>query len=607
MSDTSIHLADQALSNLVDQFARPLDFLRELAQNSIDAGTPRIEISVAFEPDKDDPGRGVLQVHVDDFGEGMDEEIIDNQLTRLFSSTKEDDLTKIGKFGIGFTSIFAIRPEAVLLRTGRHGEYWELLFHADRSFDKVKITDPVAGTKLTLYKRMPADEVERFTAEARFVLGYWCEHSDVPITWWDKTKGEAAPVPETADPFAAFESPEGAVGPEPVNRPLSLEDSALQIRLVEGETEIVAGFCDPPRYGYYNGGLTLLASRSTDCLGSFESDLSHISFKVKNDRLEHTLTRDNVLHDDHWEVVMGIVEKARAQLVETLLDRLEEAVVDPSRPPLDGWHQWLARECLARNENERTAGLLERNLFRDHAGNPITLSKVRAQEKTLGFVLLASGSDRLDTAVAGSGVHLLPDGDTVRELLFAAVEPSLFYLTESSRTLRRADEAFVMPEVIDGKHLTAEERVVIERTEHLIRHAMGLRLPVPLMNRVMSWSPTVNSAANRIDVKVGDFGGVDLGTDDVLALNGPANKGVFVRPEQTWSVLPSFLRWRTLLVNRNHPLFRTQVLAAGDDLEVAALGLAQALLTAEDMEPERSHRWLLEGTLDEWGIGGQAK
>ena len=34
-------LADQALENLVHQFARPLDFLRELVQNAIDAGEIR--------------------------------------------------------------------------------------------------------------------------------------------------------------------------------------------------------------------------------------------------------------------------------------------------------------------------------------------------------------------------------------------------------------------------------------------------------------------------------------------------------------------------------------------------------------------------------------
>src|SRR5688572_27715901 len=141
-------LAEQALANLVDQFARPLDFLRELAQNSIDAGSPRIDVSVAWDPPRPGESEGVLRISVDDYGEGMDGAIIDNQLTRLFASSKEHDLTKIGKFGIGFTSIFAIRPEAVLLRTGRQGEYWELLFHADRTFDKVRIDEPVSGTKV---------------------------------------------------------------------------------------------------------------------------------------------------------------------------------------------------------------------------------------------------------------------------------------------------------------------------------------------------------------------------------------------------------------------------------------------------------------------------
>ena len=114
-------LAEQALENLVNQFARPLDFLRELVQNSIDAGSPRVTVSIGWSAAADGGPLGVVEIHVQDFGEGMDEHIIDSQLTQMFSSTKEDDLTKIGKFGIGFTSIFAIQPDAVLLRTGRHG------------------------------------------------------------------------------------------------------------------------------------------------------------------------------------------------------------------------------------------------------------------------------------------------------------------------------------------------------------------------------------------------------------------------------------------------------------------------------------------------------
>ena len=110
----------QAVENLVTQFSGALDFYRELVQNSIDAGSAAIEVWMEYEAGAEDDG--TIAIHVDDFGEGMNEAIIDDQLTRLFSSSKDGDLTKIGKFGIGFVSIFAPDPRAVLLHTGRGGE-----------------------------------------------------------------------------------------------------------------------------------------------------------------------------------------------------------------------------------------------------------------------------------------------------------------------------------------------------------------------------------------------------------------------------------------------------------------------------------------------------
>mgnify|MGYP000890693624 CR=1 FL=1 len=98
--------AGDTLDNLVDQFSDPFAFLRELVQNSIDAGSHRVDIEFEFTPHQEG-NRGVFVLHVNDTGEGMTREIIDTKLTRLFSSAKEDDYTKIGKFGIGFVSIFA--------------------------------------------------------------------------------------------------------------------------------------------------------------------------------------------------------------------------------------------------------------------------------------------------------------------------------------------------------------------------------------------------------------------------------------------------------------------------------------------------------------------
>ena len=103
------------LNNLVTQFASPFDAMRELVQNSIDAGTSQVDVWVDFETGPG--GAGVIAIHVDDYGEGMNEAIIDQQFTKLFASDKEGDLTKIGKFGIGFVSVFALEPEATKRRS----------------------------------------------------------------------------------------------------------------------------------------------------------------------------------------------------------------------------------------------------------------------------------------------------------------------------------------------------------------------------------------------------------------------------------------------------------------------------------------------------------
>lgn len=583
-------LADQALTNLVNQFARPLDLLRELAQNSIDAGSPRIDVSLAYT----DPGpgetHGVLRLMVDDYGEGMDEETIDNQLTRLFSSSKERDLTKIGKFGIGFTSIFAIRPEAVLLRTGRHGEYWELLFHRDRTFDKVRIEEPVHGTKVTLFKRMLPAEVPGFVREVRFVLGYWCEHSETPITFIDKTAGEGDQPDGSDDPFAAFtEAPKGASS-ERVDRPLTL-DLPLEIRHEEQGLEVVIGFADPPRYGFYNGGLTLLNTQNTDVLGEYRSQLAHLTFKVKYDRLEHTLTRDNVLHDENWRHAMDGVVRAQAVLRRRLLDEIVAAAT--SGALLGPWQRRLAADVRAVDGGPYRPMLRDLPLFRDVHGRPLTLGEVRAQEAKLGCVMLGGAPCPLYDALYELGYHVLDDKPDARILLSATDEPVLFDFMRKATSMRRAEELWIVPQIISRYDLEQAEMKLVQRAEALLGYAVGLSVRVPGTERVLRWKPAPDAVLNRLTVRVGDFGGTDLAKSEVLALNGPPDGRAFLRPEPVEFQIPAIFNWRCLLVNRHHPLFRAQVLASTEDLDVAAYGLATALLFVEGIEGEGAYRRML--------------
>ncbi|MCA9567376.1 MAG: ATP-binding protein [Myxococcales bacterium] len=578
MTETHTNLAEQALDNLVNQFARPLDFLRELVQNSIDAGSPRIEVRIDYEPPKEGQAHGVTIVNIDDWGEGMDESIIDNQLTRLFSSAKEGDLTKIGKFGIGFTSIFAIHPEIVQLRTGRHGENWELLFQQDRSFLKNPIDEPVDGTKIKLFKRMSRQQVEKFVEEARFILTYWCEHSNVPVTFWDNTGGSLVEVVDGDDPFAAFASesatPDVASGPEVVNRPLDAVESDLWVHLRRDDVEAVVGVGPQPLFGYYNGGLTLLRTRNRDSLGEYDSRVQHLVFKVKNDALEHTLTRDNVLHDAHWHRAMKIVLEGRVQLVERLVARVSEAVADPATDERV-WQAHLARLCDADDTLGMVRGHGDAPLFVSALGTPLTLDQVARQNRTLGAVLVWDDEDALARGIRDAGQEVVRDSPEARALLEVTHDSGMFGRTQLM--IARADSFFVLPEVVDLQTLDDQERKLVEHTRELLTKTVGMRLR---------------------SVRLGDFGGPEAGATEALVVDGASEDGVFMRRQDSWyhrfiEWLPSILRARHILINRHHPLYRAQLLASTENRWLAAAGLASAILHVEDIEPERNHRVLL--------------
>ena len=277
--------AKDALEQLIQQFAQPMSFLRELVQNSLDAGTTLVEVNVGY--DKTD---SKCYVQVKDNGEGMTEEIIDNRLTRLFSSTKEDDLTKIGKFGIGFVSIFAVKPELVVLETGREGEYWRILFKPDRTYEKRQLMEPVEGTSVTLYLPTKRRELNKLLTDARETVTYWCKYSPTDI----------------------------AFNGEKINEDFGFEEEEYTYHLKTESTEAVlapdsqaSGF-----QGFYNRGLTLLEGPG--------SSIPYLKFRVRSPYLEHTLSRDNIMRDKNFLKVMSQIERAcNLSMPEDIFSRLE--------------------------------------------------------------------------------------------------------------------------------------------------------------------------------------------------------------------------------------------------------------------------------------------
>lgn len=271
----AVAAADLVLE-LVHQFSEPLAFYRELIQNSIDAGANRIDVSLEY-----DERAAEAVMRVEDDGDGMNEDIIDNYLTVKFRSTKEDDLTKIGKFGIGFVSVFAPKPRLVRLSTARDGESWRVDFHGVKRFDKFKMPRLRDGSLVEVFKPLSREEYAQLVADSRATVRYWCRHADTRITFCDKSAG---------------------AGVEPINEAFDLEGGAA-LRHQEEGTEIVLGpaWTPKPAYGFYNRGLTLKEGE--------ELYFPAVRFKVKSRWLEHTLTRDNVVRDENYKKAMRVVQR----------------------------------------------------------------------------------------------------------------------------------------------------------------------------------------------------------------------------------------------------------------------------------------------------------
>lgn len=276
------------IDELIHQFSDPFAFCRELVQNGIDSGSSEVDISVEYQ-------KGVAEIVVQDFGEGMTREIIETRLVRMFSSTKEQDLTKIGRFGIGFISVLAIDPDEVVLETGREGQYWKMVLKADKTYELYRLSYPLEGTTVRLRKTISAESYGSFVARLEKSVRIWCRFVQLPVYF----------------------------NGEDIRRPFDLQGE-VKYRAEERGTRIVMSMVpfreysdDVLRAGYFNRGLTLVETSATK--------LPWVRFLIDSPALEHTVTRDALLRDEGLrEVNKQLLHIATRVLPERILRRLEE-------------------------------------------------------------------------------------------------------------------------------------------------------------------------------------------------------------------------------------------------------------------------------------------
>ncbi|XXX76478.1 ATP-binding protein [Sorangium sp. So ce134] len=303
------------VADMVQQFADPYAFLRELVQNGMDAGARKIAVRVETLP-------GACATSVTDDGCGMRREDIEGPLLTLFSSSKEGDPSKIGKYGVGFVSVFALRPEQVDVETWRDGQAWLLRLRSDTSYE-LEDAGPRqgSGTRVTLIQRLSREAFVEHARRARAALRRWCRHAEceIALSIADHEGNTRASV-------------------ERVDSPLSVA-APVSVTAVEEDTTFVVGpsagaqHLPPPAggepaaehgqsfAGFYNRGLTLFET-ADELFGG----LSGVRFKVMSPHLQHTLSRDNVRRDDaFWEALARVRELVKGPLRRELAARLPRA------------------------------------------------------------------------------------------------------------------------------------------------------------------------------------------------------------------------------------------------------------------------------------------
>jgi hypothetical protein len=121
-------------------------FVRELLQNSRDAGATRVDLEVVRRG-------GADRVVCRDDGCGMTFDHAKRYLFTLYASSKTDRSDTAGRFGIGFWSVLRFKPDRIVIRSAPDGaDSWELRLSGDLSEIERRSSALGQGTEIELIR-----------------------------------------------------------------------------------------------------------------------------------------------------------------------------------------------------------------------------------------------------------------------------------------------------------------------------------------------------------------------------------------------------------------------------------------------------------------------
>lgn len=305
------------VEELSKQFKEPEDCYREIIQNSIDAETPQID--VYFDVEKMEGKQSKFSVIFEDYGIGMDSQDRKDFFLKLFASKKEHDIRKIGQYGIGISSIFALDLEEVFVESSgkpkESGEIesWGLHIKSVSSSPSCAYYNipERKGTKISLVRIVNTANIEKHKLKVFEKIAYYCERSRTPIY----------------------------IEKRFVNKEFDLE-SSIKISQNRSGLEYVLsiGEKNRPFFEIFNNRLKLQDGESL--FGSYKD----VSCLISSPYFKHTFSRDSVVENDAYKNTINEVRKAISGLFVKSLEVIENydntptPVFDLRAPSVEIWY-----------------------------------------------------------------------------------------------------------------------------------------------------------------------------------------------------------------------------------------------------------------------------
>lgn len=532
---TARESVQDTLNNLIEQFSDVYCFYRELIQNSLDAGTNRVDVSLEFLPPEKKSADGVIIINIEDYGEGMNREIIDNQLTRLFSSSKENDLSKIGKFGIGFVSVFAIKPKAVNIDTSRDGEDWRILFDENRKFKRIKRDYPVDGTKIQIYKPGINKFYDVFLQKSKETVVFWCKHSEAEIYFQN----------------------------ELINQPFEV-DSPCRIHETTDTAEIAAGYTsdEAPFFGYYNQGLTLMEGK--------KKFYHQVMFKVKSKYLEHTLTRDNIMEDENYYKAMKEVEDlVNTKLPAKLFKMLEEELKKNEKET--SLYKQLMEFALYYFMNPQVipADCKKNLIARDIEDNFLSVNDLLSL-KSQGAIFYDAGKNSVTDALSKQGKKIIKCSNDAGLLTLLKKLSGKFW--NKFNVMKASSNYFILP-ITDKVKLTTVQEKLISKVDEINRRMNNKTGSCKFAD--FNYKDSI--VAGKIYLMQEKPGELEYIED--RSYTGKSGK-------TSSSLFSLFSKTKTLILNQKHPYIKNILKLAETDLYMASYFLTKLLYMDDGVDTE---------------------